>query len=106
VERWLIPPSFILEIRGEIHQVLLSKFSILVEFPIGKVQVNDKDGRALTLVNLNSKSQGLSCGGMAELVIAYIVHPRDLGSSLVIYRKYFPFLFVSHLNSNLLVVNS
>ena len=40
------------EIRAEIHQDLLSQFSLLVEFLIGKVPVKDWDSRYLTLVNL------------------------------------------------------
>jgi hypothetical protein len=43
----------------------------------------------------------LYCSIMAELVNASIVHPRYLCANLDKDRKDFPFLFVSHLNSNL-----
>jgi hypothetical protein len=42
---------------AEIHQALLSHFSFLAEFLIGKVLAKDKDSRALKLVNLNSEYQ-------------------------------------------------
>ncbi len=37
----------------EIHQTLLSQFSLLAELFIGKVLVNNRDRRVLKLVNLN-----------------------------------------------------
>jgi hypothetical protein len=37
----------------EIHQALISPFSLLAEFLIGKVLAKDKDSRALKLANLN-----------------------------------------------------
>ena len=39
--------------RAEIHQALLSQFSLLVEFFIGKETVKDLDRRVLNLVNLD-----------------------------------------------------
>jgi hypothetical protein len=44
--------------------------------------------------------------GMADLTNASVVRPRDPGSNLSIDKKYFLGSFVSHLNSNLLGVNS
>jgi hypothetical protein len=41
------------EARAEIHQALLSQFSLLEEFFIGKVLVKEGDSRVLTFVNLN-----------------------------------------------------
>jgi hypothetical protein len=40
-------------------------------------------------------------GGVAELAKVSFIHPRDLGSNLGLDRKYFPILFVAHLNLNL-----
>jgi hypothetical protein len=40
-------------IWAEIHQALLSHFSLLAEFLIGKVLVKGKDSRVLKLVNLS-----------------------------------------------------
>jgi hypothetical protein len=39
--------------RAEIHQALLSQFSLLAEFFIGKLLVKERDRRVLTSVNLN-----------------------------------------------------
>jgi hypothetical protein len=39
--------------RAEIHQALLSQFSLLAELFIGKLAVKDYDSRVLELVNLN-----------------------------------------------------
>ena len=39
------------QVRAEIHQPLLSHFSLLVEFLIGKVPAYSKDSRVLRLVN-------------------------------------------------------
>ena len=41
-----------LDFRVKIHQPLLSQFSLLAEFLIGKLPVKDYDSRVLTLVNL------------------------------------------------------
>ena len=40
------------ETRAEIHQTLLSQFSLLVEFSIEKVPVNDHNSRVLRLLNI------------------------------------------------------
>jgi hypothetical protein len=45
----------ILIIRADIHQALLSQFSLLAEFYIEKVQVKERDGTVLKLVNLHSE---------------------------------------------------
>ena len=42
--------------RDEIHKPLLSHFSLLVQFFIGKVQDYNKDSRVLRLVNLTPVS--------------------------------------------------
>ena len=39
--------------RAEIHQTLLTHFSLKAEFLIGKVLVKDRDSRVLMLVNLD-----------------------------------------------------
>jgi hypothetical protein len=41
---------------AEIHQALLSHFSLLAEFLFEKVLVKDKDSKVLNLMNLNSGS--------------------------------------------------
>jgi hypothetical protein len=43
---------------------------------------------------------------VAELVNAFIIHPRDPGSNLSIDGKYFIILLVSQLNSNLYSVHA
>jgi hypothetical protein len=40
--------------KAEIHQALLSYFSLLAEFLIAKVLVKDRDSRVLKSVNLNT----------------------------------------------------
>ena len=53
-----------LKSRAEIHQALLSQFSLLVEFFIGKLPIENKNSRVLKLMNLNP-----------EIVLPY---PNDL----------------------------
>ena len=45
--------SIKIEPWAEIHQALLSQFSLSVEFFIGKVKVKEKYSRVLNLVNLD-----------------------------------------------------
>ena len=59
---------------AEIHQPLLSHFSLLVEFFIGKVPVYNKDSRVLRLVNLSpcfQHSSGLSMPTSVQILLFY-----------------------------------
>jgi hypothetical protein len=56
---------------GEIHQAVLSQFSLITEFFIGKVLVKERDSRILTFLNfgpadlylrLMKVDLGLACG--------------------------------------------
>ena len=53
--------TFVVERGPEIHQPLLSHFSLLVEFLIGKVPVYNKDCRVLRLVNLTPDYGWFGC---------------------------------------------
>ena len=46
----------------EIHQALLSQFSLLAEFFIGKVPVKDYDSEVLMLVNLTTGHISITVG--------------------------------------------
>ena len=70
-------------VRAEIHQPLLSHFSLLVEFFIGQVPVNNKDSRVLRLVNLSPEIQtSLDFGQLAS--VRFIVRKSaEIPNSLI-----------------------